>query len=1172
MTLRLSACVLALCAALLAPALAPRADAQAPPFLTVDLELVGEGRNYDDICFWEHPTDPEQSLGFIASKEGPTVEVFRLVTGAFLASIGGFQKPNNCAVTGNLLLTTDAIAKRVLIHSIPDFTLVTSFDSGFSQPEGMAVLTKDGTPYAIVTDRTQNKVHVYNLTTFQFVRMFSTGFTANEGTVADDLYEHIIVTDGDTGRARVFTITGELLAEFGAGAIDNDAEGVAIYRCGAQGWILIADQLEYSGDPTDFEVFERTTFAHVGTFRLRNAAGNVTNATDGVDIFQVPTSLSASGLFAACDDCSNSGDDFDLIRWDKIATTFGLAICPRGRPPTCGNDSLDSTMEECDGLDDAACPTLCRQDCTCGPLPSCGDNDVNHVAEMCDGLDDAACPGACRADCTCPPPPVCGDGELDAATEECDVDNDAACPALCEVDCTCGPPPSGVMEADVSVQRKDASKNFGADPELLLDADTEKRLLFRIRVDGVGTRQIASVRLHLNATSASSAGSNSGGRIHGITSCAWTELGATWNNQPQINGPLLDTIGAVSPNDAVSVDLTPAVSGDGTYCFAMDTLSDDGVQYRSREAASGRPRIEIALVPHYCGDGSVNQPGEECDGFDDAACPGACDLDCGCPSAPSTTSTTTTTTVPTTTTTIPTTTTTVPITTTTVPTTTTTVPTTTTTVPTTTTTTIPPPVCGDGTVNRAAEQCDGSDALACPGSCRVDCTCPAPTASVIADTHVREDDPRDNYGTGTYLQLDRSSAKESFLRVQVAGIGYRRISRARVLLTVTDTSSAQSDSGGRIHSMANCTWNEFGLTWNNRPPIDGSLLDSSVGAVDLRDVVPFDITPAIVGNGTYCFGMDSPSSDGVKYDAREAGATGPRVDIVVEAPRCGDGLRNRSPEACDGADAAACPGQCLADCTCVAPSTTTTTIATTTTTVPTTTTTVPTTTTTVPTTTTTVPTTTTTVPTTTTTIPTTTTTVPTTTTTVPTTTTTIPTTTTTVPTTTTTVPTTTTTLPAPVGVILADVSAIQSEPGTSFGAAPELSVDGDSPKNTFLRIQVSGIGGRTVTSARLRLQAPDAKRADSDSGGRLHRISDCSWNELAVRWTAQPVIDGPPGPDIGPVDRGQTVEFDATAHVNADGIYCFALTSTSEDGVDYHSREATAGRPQFVVQVAGAGP
>jgi hypothetical protein len=76
---------------------------------------------------------------------------------------------------------------------------------------------------------------------------------------------------------------------------------------------------------------------------------------------------------------------------------------------------------------------------------------------------------------------------------------------------------------------------------------------------------------------------------------------------------------------------------------------------------------EGCTTPPICGDNVVNQPSEQCDGTDDAACPGLCQVDCTCGT--------------------------------------------------------PPPVCGDNVVNQPGEECDGTDDTACPGLCQVDCTC-----------------------------------------------------------------------------------------------------------------------------------------------------------------------------------------------------------------------------------------------------------------------------------------------------------------------------------------------------------------------------------------------------------------------------------------------------------------
>ena len=106
-----------------------------------------------------------------------------------------------------------------------------------------------------------------------------------------------------------------------------------------------------------------------------------------------------------------------------------------------------------------------------------------------------------------------------------------------------------------------------------------------------------------------------------------------------------------------------------------------------------------------------------------------------------------------------------------------------------------------------------------------------------------------------------------------------------------------------------------------------------------------------------------------------------------------------------------------------------------------------------------------------------------------------------------------------------------------------------------------------MTRAFFRFHVPNTSRAASVSGGRIHAISDCDWNELTVTFNDEPLIDGGVLDSNGPVAPNQTVEFDVTSVVPGDGTYCFAIDNLSSDGVDYNSREATAGAPEFVVEV-----
>ena len=130
-------------------------------------------------------------------------------------------------------------------------------------------------------------------------------------------------------------------------------------------------------------------------------------------------------------------------------------------------------------------------------------------------------------------------------------------------------------------------------------------------------------------------------------------------------------------------------------------------------------------------------------------------------------------------------------------------------------------------------------------------------------------------------------------------------------------------------------------------------------------------------------------------------------------------------------------------------------------------------------------------------------------------------------------------------------------------------------QRTFLRVNVSGVGPRQVTGAHLRLQVAKVTNAQSVSGGRLHPLTDCGWNELTMTWNTQPPIDGAVLATTGAVAQGQVVDFDVTSAVPGDGVYCFALDTLSTDSALYNSREATVGKPQVAVTAVcpcGPGP
>ena len=129
--------------------------------------------------------------------------------------------------------------------------------------------------------------------------------------------------------------------------------------------------------------------------------------------------------------------------------------------------------------------------------------------------------------------------------------------------------------------------NFNADSHLRADADPVRISYLRFTVAGLNRRPVVQARVQLQANSTLA---DSGGTIHRITDDAWDEATLTYDTRPAIDGPALSTLGPVATGDIVEFDLGTAITADGTYSFAIDSASPDGVSYKSGGSRSSSSR------------------------------------------------------------------------------------------------------------------------------------------------------------------------------------------------------------------------------------------------------------------------------------------------------------------------------------------------------------------------------------------------------------------------------------------------------------------------------------------------------------------------------------------------------------------------------------------------------
>ena len=120
---------------------------------------------------------------------------------------------------------------------------------------------------------------------------------------------------------------------------------------------------------------------------------------------------------------------------------------------------------------------------------------------------------------------------------------------------------------------------------------------------------------------------------------------------------------------------------------------------------------------------------------------------------------------------------------------------------------------------------------------------------------------------------------------------------------------------------------------------------------------------------------------------------------------------------------------------------------------------------------------------------------------------------------------------------------------------------------SYLKFQVSGIAGE-IRSAKLRLTTSTNGTVD---GPGVHSVSG-DWSESAVTWATKPARGADPVSDSGAIAPGSVVQWDVTSLVDGDGRLDLALASTSTDGVEFLSKEATLAAKRPVLEVTFATP
>lgn len=153
-----------------------------------------------------------------------------------------------------------------------------------------------------------------------------------------------------------------------------------------------------------------------------------------------------------------------------------------------------------------------------------------------------------------------------------------------------------------------------------------------------------------------------------------------------------------------------------------------------------------------------------------------------------------------------------------------------------------------------------------------------PTLTFIAeaDAYVEELQPTTNNGNTNYLQVESAENRstESYIRFTVSRVS-GTIQSARLRVFATENSS----SNGPPVYLASNSWDEAGITWDNRPARTDGTIDNQ-DTIDKNTWVEYDVTSVISSNGTFSFVLVGDSSDQIRFSSRE-GSNPPQLVIIT---------------------------------------------------------------------------------------------------------------------------------------------------------------------------------------------------------------------------------------------------------------------------------------------------
>jgi len=141
------------------------------------------------------------------------------------------------------------------------------------------------------------------------------------------------------------------------------------------------------------------------------------------------------------------------------------------------------------------------------------------------------------------------------------------------------------------VNEASSASNYGTLTTLRADASPVVRSYLRFVVQGVsGTVTRVTLRIFTNSSS------STGYEVRSVADNSWSESTISYANSPAV-GNVTAGSGPFGSGVWTTVDITPLMTGNGTFSIALTTTNSTAFSLASREAGAGAPQLVIETSP-----------------------------------------------------------------------------------------------------------------------------------------------------------------------------------------------------------------------------------------------------------------------------------------------------------------------------------------------------------------------------------------------------------------------------------------------------------------------------------------------------------------------------------------------------------------------------------------------